>query len=85
MIDDDQIAFRSNLNRSESGKRFYQADSSKLKNIIKAYGNLDMELGYCQGYNYIVSLLLLYVEDEEMTYWCLFAIMNDLNWRKFFI
>ncbi len=37
------------------------------------------------GYNFIVSLLLMFVEDEEMTFWCLFAIMNDLNWRRLFI
>ena len=63
----------------------YAADETKLKNIIKAYGNQDLELSYCQGYNFIVSLLLLFVEDEEMTFWCLFAIMNDFNWRKLFI
>lgn len=61
------------------------ADSQKLTNIIKAYGNQDPELSYCQGYNYIVSLLLLYVQDEEMTFWCLFVIMNNMNWRKMFI
>jgi hypothetical protein len=53
--------------------------------VIKAYGCLDPELGTCLGCNYIISLLLLFVKDEEMTFWCLFAIMTNMNWRKFFI
>lgn len=58
-IEQDQIAFRSRLNVNKS--QCYQADSTKLTNIIKAYGNQDPELSYSQGYNYIVSLLLLYI------------------------
>jgi hypothetical protein len=71
--------------RSKSGKDQCAPDAKKLKNLIKAYGNQDLELSYSQGYNYIVSLLLLFIEDEEMTFWCLFTIMNELNWRKWFI
>lgn len=71
--------------KQAGGKQNYIADSTKLKNIIKAYGNQDLELDYSMGYNFIVSLLLMFVEDEEMTFWCLFAIMNDLNWRRLFI
>jgi len=40
-------------------------------NLIKAYGILDMTFGYNQGYNYIVSLLLYFIEDEEKAFFCL--------------
>jgi hypothetical protein len=46
LIDDDKISERSNIQRTISGKE-YAADPHKLKNIIKAYGNIDIELGYC--------------------------------------
>jgi len=53
--------------------------------VIKAYGCLDIELGYCQGYNYIVSLLLRFIEDEETVFWCMVKIMSNMEWRRFFL
>jgi len=30
-------------------------------------------------------MLLLFIEDEELAFWCLFEIMNSRNWRRFFM
>jgi len=76
------IAARSDI---IEGSQFYSPNSEKVKNIITAYGNLDAELGYNQGYNFIVTLLLRFVPDEENAFWCLVHIMNGLNWRECFL
>lgn len=52
-----------------------------LFNILVAYSNYDSRIGYVQGINYIVGLLLMSVEDEEQVFWCLLYIMNRKNWR----
>jgi hypothetical protein len=42
-------------------------------------------MGYNQGYNFIATLLLRFVPDEEDAFWCLVMIMTDLNWRECFL
>ena len=39
--------------------------NNKLFNVLKAYANYDNEIGYVQGMNYLVALLLFYISDEE--------------------
>ena len=46
---------------------------------------MDPEVGYSQGYNYIIALLLRFIPDEETCFWCFMKIMTDFNWRRFFI
>ena len=35
--------------------------------------------------NYIVALLLFYIQDEENVFWCLFQFMRKYNMRQVFI
>jgi len=35
-----------------------------------------------QGINYIVAILLFYIQDEELVFWCLYQVMNKLNMRQ---
>ena len=68
-------------------------DTDKLRRIITAYGAVDESAGKCSvGYNYIVALLCRFIapsptydEGEEMVFWALMTIMNELNWRELFI
>lgn len=46
-------------------KEDLKAGNNKLFNVLKAYANYDNEVSYVQGMNYIVALLLLYIQDEE--------------------
>ena len=58
------------------------AGNNKLFNVLKAYANYDNEVGYVQGINYIVGMLLFYIEDEETVFWCLFQLMQGRwQWR----
>ncbi len=50
------------------------ASIEALNNVLKAYSNWDPSLGYCQGMNFVVSFLLLYLEQEQ-AFLALLAIM----------
>lgn len=53
----------------------------KLTNVLYAYAKFDLEIGYTQGMNLIVYMLLTYIDNEEMSFWCLYDIMYNKNWR----
>lgn len=55
--------------------------NNKLFNVLMAYANFDKEVSYVQGLNYIVALLLIYIQDEETVFWSLVYLMNHRNWR----
>jgi len=55
--------------------------NNKLFNVLKAYANIDKSIGYVQGLNYIVAIMLVYIEDEEDVFWCLYQLMIKYNWR----
>lgn len=65
----------------------WKSGNNKLFNVLKAYANYDTEVGYVQGLNYIVALLLFYIPDEESVFWCLIGLMNERNrnWRSIYI
>jgi len=56
-----------------------------LFNILKAYSVWDRQLGYCQGMNYIVGLLLLHVPKEEDVFWLYTRIMRLSGLRRMFL
>ena len=55
--------------------------NNKLFNVLKAYANYDNEIGYVQGMNYIVAMLLFYITDEETVFWCLYQLMHKFRYR----
>lgn len=42
---------------------------------------MDPEIGYTQGMNFIVYILIKYIDNEELIFWCLYDIMYNKNWR----
>jgi hypothetical protein len=52
--------------------------------VLKAYTSYDPEIGYCQGMNFIASVLLQHIPDEEACFWGLVFIMFDKGWRDIF-
>jgi hypothetical protein len=87
IIEKDNIGTRSELKDHDHNNKVkcFKADEWKLKNVIRAYGQMDPEVGYSQGYNYIIALLLRFIPEEETAFWCFLKIMTDMNWRRFFI
>lgn len=53
--------------RTYPGNEFFQASVGQetLLNVIKAYANYDIEVGYCQGSPFIVGALLLHLPEED--------------------
>ncbi|XP_077513561.1 growth hormone-regulated TBC protein 1-like [Amblyomma americanum] len=49
-----------------------------LFNVLVAYAHFNRGVGYCQGLNFIVGLLLLATEDEEASFWLLRALLERL-------
>ena len=49
--------------------------------MLYAYANFDPEIGYTQGMNFIVYILIKYVGEEEYVFWWLYDIMYYKNWR----
>lgn len=66
--------------RTLSDLRLWKEDldcgNNKLFNVLKAYANYDNEVGYVQGLNYVVGMMLYYIRDEEQVFWCLFSLMQ---------
>jgi hypothetical protein len=70
---------------AENNMKFLAEKRQKLFNILKAYSVYDSEVGYCQGTNYIVAVLLFCIKSERAVFWTFFQLMNDKNWRDMFI
>lgn len=58
----------------------------QLERVLNAYANVDPELGYTQGMNFIASIFLLYQSEEE-AFWSFYALMyqSSLPHRLFFV
>ena len=70
---------------TDDAVKFLAEKRQKLFNVLKAYSVYDAEVGYCQGTNYIVAVLLSCIKSERAVFWTFFQIMNDKNWRDMFI
>eukprot|EP01084_Bolivina_argentea_P060179 109952_1 len=49
--------------------------TEKLRRVLTAYGRRDREVQYCQGMNYIASLFLVYMIEEE-AFWMFVTVME---------
>lgn len=67
---------------NDSSQRF----RDELSRLLNAYANIDPELGYTQGMNFIASMFLLY-QSEEDAFWSFYSLMfqSSLPHRLFFI
>ncbi|XP_067143127.1 growth hormone-regulated TBC protein 1-A-like [Centruroides vittatus] len=64
----DNIYFKN----SPDGKR------QLLFNVLVAFAHQNQNVGYCQGLNYIAGILLLITEDEEITFWLLRILVENI-------
>lgn len=52
--------------------------SKQMFNILATFAHQNSEVGYCQGLNYITGLLLLATKNEEMSFWLLKALVENI-------
>ena len=50
----------------------------KMKNILLCYSTRNTTVGYCQGMNFLVAMLLLIMEDEEKVFWLFVQIIEQI-------
>ena len=46
-----------------------------LQEVLEVYSKYDKEVGYVQGMNMLVSVVLHHVKNPEQTFWILVDIM----------
>lgn len=56
----------------------------KLYNVLKAISIFSHESGYVQGMNYLVAILLMYMEEEE-AFWAMVSILKHYDHEKYFL
>ena len=63
----------------------YKDKKKNLFNILKVYGLFDKDVDYCQGTNYIVSLMLYNIDSERAVFWTFHQFMNKFLWRYIYL
>lgn len=56
-----------------------------LKNILKAYAYYNIDVGYCQGMNYIVGTIYLQVQDEQLAFKLLVSLIDKFQMKNLFV
>ena len=56
---------------------FHFTGIPKLRRVLLAYSLHNPELEYCQGFNRIAAIALLFLDEEE-AFWCLLYILEVL-------
>ena len=73
--------------------RIPESTLESLGRILNAYANLNPEVGYCQGMNFLAGLLLrvlspqaayISLEEEEDVYWMFVCLMDYDSLRDFY-
>lgn len=76
-----------NLNNCENShiNKILKEKKQQLFNILKAYALYDPQVGYSQGTNFIVMLILSNVKSSRSAFWIFIQLMHNKNWRNMFI
>ena len=65
-------------NYEKINKTKKENDEQSLYNVLKAFWNIDEEIGYCQGMNYISGFLLLITDfDEKSAFYLLISLFSE--------
>lgn len=72
-------AIKIDLPRTFPENIFFVSLHHQLYNILIAFSNYDRQIGYCQGLNYIAGILLLICKDEEISFWLLKHLVQEVT------
>jgi ecotropic viral integration site 5 protein len=61
-----------------------EINGQNLKNILKVFAASHPAIGYCQGMNYIAGTLFLVIQDEDLTYKAMVALIQKLKMTSLF-
>jgi hypothetical protein len=71
------VAISKDVHRTYPLSPLFQSSYGQLflSNILVAYSNYDLTVGYSQGMAFLVCNLLFHVNDEELAFWCFIQLM----------
>ncbi|KAL7695635.1 rab-like GTPase activating protein [Lotmaria passim] len=52
-----------------------------LRNILRAYANYNVKVGYCQGMGFLAATLILQIEEEEDAFWGFVGLMEGKKYK----
>lgn len=56
-----------------------------LRRVLTAYSAHNPDVGYCQGMNFLVALLLLALDkDQEKAFWVMVVLLDDILYANTF-
>ena len=65
-------------NYNSINKNKKEQNENSLYNVLKAFWNIDEEIGYCQGMNYITGFLLINTDfNEKKAFFLLISILSN--------
>lgn len=70
------------LHRTLTNNRHFSVPTSqyiqKLRRVLLAFSWHNPTIGYCQGLNRLAALILLVMQEEESSFWCLVDIVENI-------
>lgn len=57
----------------------------KLRNVLLAVAYVVPEVGYCQGMNFIASVLVTVLESEEYAFWVFLDMLITRDMKALFL
>ncbi|CAG0887096.1 unnamed protein product [Cyprideis torosa] len=74
------------LHRTFPGNIHFQSGKIRqaLFNVLAANAHRNPSIGYCQGLNYVVGVLLLILPTEEDTFWLLQCLIHQILPNKYY-
>ena len=70
-------------NYNSINKTKKQLDEACLFNVLKSFWNIDEEIGYCQGMNYITGFLLINTDfNEKKAFFLLISIFSNTFFKR---
>eukprot|EP00435_Cladocopium_sp_Y103_P057616 s98_g19.t3 len=72
------------LRTSLGGQRLSAAEVESLEKVLRAYASYNPDIGYCQGMNFVVALLLVVSGDESETFRTFISLVDHLELAGFY-
>lgn len=78
---DSEIAdsIKIDLPRTYPNNILFETHHQQLFNVLIAFSNYNRRIGYCQGLNYVAGMLLLVCKEEEVTFWLLKHLIQEVT------